>query len=39
MSAKDKIAKAGLFAATDKAIKYIKKDPEKNIPKFAARIQ
>lgn len=38
MSAKDKIVKAGLFAATDKAIKYIKKDPEKNIPKFADRV-
>ena len=38
MSAKDKIAKAGLFRAADKAIEYIKKDPDKNIPRFAAKV-
>ena len=37
MSAKDKIAKAALNLATDKAIKYIKKDPDKNLPKLAGK--
>ena len=35
MSAKDKIAKASLNMLTDMAIRYIGKDPDKNIPKFA----
>ena len=38
MSAKDKIAKAALNLATDKAIKYIKKDPDKNLPKLAGKV-
>ena len=37
MSAKDKIAKAVLNIATDKALKYIKKDPDKNLPKLAGK--
>ena len=35
MSAKDKIAKVALNKLTDVAIKYIGKDPDKNIPKLA----
>ncbi len=38
MSAKDKISKAAVSAVLDYAIKYIKKDPDKNLPKFAGRI-
>ncbi len=38
MSAKDTIAKVLLGAVTDIAIKYIKKNPDKNIPKFANRV-
>ena len=38
MSAKDKIAKVMLNMVTDAALKHISKDPDKNIPKFAARV-
>lgn len=38
MSAKDNLSKAAVSAVLDYAIKYIKKDPDKNLPKFAGRI-
>ncbi len=38
MSAKDKISKFALSAFLDYAIKYAKKDPDKNIPKLAGKL-
>ena len=37
MSAKDKLARVALNIATDRAIRYIKKDPDKNLPKLAGK--
>ena len=37
MSAKDKIKRAALSKVLDAAIKYIRKNPDKNIPKIAGR--
>lgn len=38
MSVKDKLAKAAVSALLDFSIKYVSKDPDKNIPKLAGRI-
>lgn len=36
MSVKDKVTKAAVEAAIDKAVEYIAKDPDKNLPKMAS---
>lgn len=38
MSVKDTISKAALSKVLDRAIKYVQKDPDKNLPKAAGRI-
>ena len=38
MSFKDKISKAAVSTLLDVALKYIIRDPDKNIPKFAGRV-
>ncbi|MCD7774262.1 MAG: radical SAM protein [Clostridiales bacterium] len=38
MQIKDKVSKAALSLVLDKSLKYIKKDPDKNLPKYAGKI-
>lgn len=38
MSAKDKVSKAAISKLLDIALRYVIKDPDKNIPKFAGRV-